>query len=74
MSEWEDVVVSTNSVLDCAVEPLGFRDMICSSNNVELYMEVSDIITHRFKLIVGQHDRYFESTHSISTDDLFEVF
>jgi len=45
MSVWEDVVVSTNSVLDCAVEPLGFRDMIFSSNNVELYMEVSDIIS-----------------------------
>ena len=73
MVKWEDVVVSTDTLFNCAVESFYFWDMFIAGCNVELDMEVSEVATHQFKLIVGKDDGNSKTTSDIRSNISLKV-
>ena len=73
MVKWEDAVVSTDTLFDCAVESFYFWDMFIAGCNVELGMEVSKVATHQFKLIVGKDDGNSKTTSHVCSNESLEV-
>ena len=73
MLEWEDVVIAPYSFLDGTIESFDFGNMLVSSSDVELCMEVGNISAQLFELIVSEDDGDSKAASDICANNSSKV-
>ena len=69
----EHGVVAADSFLEGAVEAFNFWDMLVTGGNIEHHMEVCNVATYGFELVVGKDDDGAKPVCDVCTNDSLEV-
>ena len=72
--EWNYGVINVNGFLHGAGVSLNFWDVLISSSNMRLCMQISKVVVHLLELVFCEHDSNSKSPSGVSANQGFEMF